>query len=86
MMRAWGNRDDTVVIDEPFYAYYLQASDKQHPGADEVIVTNSTTVNLHQLLATMFEPRGPRNRILGDALSFPSDSYAIQSFLRVVSP
>jgi hypothetical protein len=37
MMRAWGNRSDTVVIDEPFYAYYLNATGKQHPGAEEVI-------------------------------------------------
>jgi hypothetical protein len=42
MMRAWGNRDDTVVIDEPLYAYYLQATGKQHPGADEVIATAET--------------------------------------------
>jgi len=42
MMRAWGNRDDTVVIDEPFYAYYLQATRIQHPGADEVIKTGET--------------------------------------------
>jgi hypothetical protein len=39
MMRAWGNRGDTVVIDEPFYAYYLRATGKQHPGAEEVIAT-----------------------------------------------
>jgi hypothetical protein len=39
MMRAWGNRDDTVVVDEPFYAYYLRATDIAHPGADEVIAT-----------------------------------------------
>jgi hypothetical protein len=37
MMRAWGNRPDTVVIDEPFYAYYLKTTGKNHPGADEVI-------------------------------------------------
>jgi hypothetical protein len=37
MMRAWGNRPDTIVVDEPFYAYYLSATRKQHPGADEVI-------------------------------------------------
>jgi hypothetical protein len=37
MMRAWGNRGDTLVIDEPFYAYYLKATGKQHPGAEEVI-------------------------------------------------
>lgn len=42
MMRAWGNRPDTFVIDEPFYAYYLKATGKQHPGAVEVIATGET--------------------------------------------
>jgi hypothetical protein len=39
MMRAWGNRTDATVIDEPFYAYYLKATGKKHPGAGEVIAT-----------------------------------------------
>jgi kynureninase len=52
-------------------------------AGDEVVVANSTTVNLHQLLATLYPPAGSRVAILGDALSFPSDSYAIQSFLRL---
>ena len=42
MMRAWGNRPDTVVIDEPFYAFYLEATGKEHPGADEVIAAGET--------------------------------------------
>jgi hypothetical protein len=42
MMRAWGNRKDTTVIDEPFYAYYLKATGKQHPGAEEVIAAGET--------------------------------------------
>ena len=42
MMRAWGNRPDTFVIDEPFYAYYLRATGKQHPGADEIIASSDT--------------------------------------------
>jgi Sulfotransferase domain len=42
MMRAWGNRPDTLVIDEPFYAFYLNATGKKHPGADEVIATGET--------------------------------------------
>ena len=41
-MRAWGNRDDTIVIDEPFYAFYLKATGIQHPGAAEVIATGET--------------------------------------------
>jgi hypothetical protein len=42
MMRSWGNRSDTIVIDEPFYAFYLQATGKKHPGVDEVIVRGET--------------------------------------------
>ena len=42
VMRAWGNRADTVVIDEPFYACYLRATGKKHPGADEIIAKGET--------------------------------------------
>jgi Sulfotransferase domain len=42
MMRAWGNRGDAVVVDEPFYAHYLHATRKAHPGADEVVATGET--------------------------------------------
>src|SRR5207253_9257066 len=42
MMRAWGNRRDTTVIDEPFYAYYLERTGKKHPGAAEVIANGDT--------------------------------------------
>ena len=37
MMRSWGNRRDTFVVDEPFYACYLHATGREHPGRDEVI-------------------------------------------------
>ena len=37
MMRSWGNRADTVVVDEPFYAFYLKQTGIKHPGAEEVI-------------------------------------------------
>ncbi|MFN2542158.1 MAG: HAD family hydrolase [Chthoniobacterales bacterium] len=42
MMRAWGNRADTLVMDEPLYAYYLERTGKRHPGAEEVIATGET--------------------------------------------
>src|SRR5437867_5473826 len=42
MMRAWGNRADTAVIDEPFYAFYLERTGKEHPGAKEVIAQSET--------------------------------------------
>lgn len=42
MMRAWGNRPDTAVVDEPFYAHYLQVTGADHPAADEVIAAGET--------------------------------------------
>ena len=41
-MRAWENRPDTVVVDEPLYAYYLAATGIDHPGRDEVIASQPT--------------------------------------------
>lgn len=42
MMRAWGHRDDTFVVDEPLYAYYLDRTGADHPGAAEVIAHDET--------------------------------------------
>jgi hypothetical protein len=42
MMRSWGNRPDTFVCDEPFYAHYLQTTGRDHPGAAEVITNGET--------------------------------------------
>jgi hypothetical protein len=42
MMRSWGNRADTVVVDEPLYAFYLKATGKDHPMAQEVIASGET--------------------------------------------
>ena len=37
MMRSWGNRPDTFVCDEPFYAHYLLTHGEDHPVRDEII-------------------------------------------------
>jgi kynureninase len=50
-------------------------------AAEEVTVANSTTVNLHQLLATLFTPVPGRDSIVMDAGAFPSDLYAVRSHL-----
>lgn len=42
MMRAWENRGDTAVWDEPLYAYYLDHTGIDHPGAAEVIAAGET--------------------------------------------
>ncbi|MGE1164170.1 kynureninase [Peribacillus simplex] len=67
-----------------FMAEELGAKIAQLVGAspEEVIVTGSTTVNLHQLVATFYKPEGKRTKILADELTFPTDIYALQSQLR----
>jgi len=46
---------------------------------EEVIITSSTTVNLHALVGTFYHPQGKRTKILADELNFPSDIYALKS-------
>ncbi len=50
---------------------------------EQIALTASTTVNLHQLLATLFEPGAVRKAILADELNFASDLHAIGSHLRL---
>ncbi len=42
MLRAWENRSDTVVVDEPFYAHFLHNTGIDHPMRDEVIACGET--------------------------------------------
>lgn len=37
LMRAWENRPDTVVVDEPLYGFYLARTGAPHPGRDEIV-------------------------------------------------
>jgi hypothetical protein len=41
-MRSWENRPDTMVVDEPFYAHYLEVTGIDHPGRDEVLARHET--------------------------------------------
>ncbi|MGB5707473.1 MAG: hypothetical protein WBM41_11615 [Arenicellales bacterium] len=42
MMRAFENRPDTEVWDEPMYGHYLYRSGIAHPGAEEIIADQGT--------------------------------------------
>ncbi len=42
MMRAWENRSDCEVWDEPLYGYYLKATGIDHPGAEQVLQVRDT--------------------------------------------
>jgi hypothetical protein len=39
MMRSFGNRPDTTVVDEPLYAHYLSVTGIEHPGRAEIIAS-----------------------------------------------
>lgn len=77
--------DGWLKGDNPFFYLAEKLGEMSAPllGAlpEEVIVANSTTVNLHQLLATFFKPKGKQTKILADEFAFPSDIYAIKSQL-----
>lgn len=62
LMRSWGNRDDTVVVDEPLYAHYLAVTRRPHPGRDQVIAHHET--DWQRVIATLLAPQPPGTRIL----------------------
>lgn len=46
---------------------------------EEVVLTGTTTVNLHSLVSTFYRPTPDRHVILADELNFPTDLYALRS-------
>jgi kynureninase len=88
-LEAWRRRAILAWTEgpEPWFEMSRRAAALLAPilGADaaDVMVGQSTTVNLHQLMATFYDPNGPRPRILIDDHSFPTDRYAVESHLRL---
>ena len=41
LMYSFANREDTKVIDEPYYAHYLRLTGLKHPGRKEVLASQS---------------------------------------------
>jgi len=68
-----------------YYAEKLGAQMANLVGAkpEEVIITSSTTVNLHSLVGTFYQPVGKKRKILADELNFPSDIYALSSQIKL---
>lgn len=95
-----GELDDwaTLAVDahfkgrRPWYSYHEQCSDTAarlvgaKPGAREVVVMNSLTVNLHLLLASFYQPTRDRWKIMIESPAFPSDRYAVETHLNVRAP
>lgn len=65
MMRAFENRADTIVWDEPFYAAELAATGRLHPMRDEVIAAGPTDPEavIDRLLGALADPARPGARV-----------------------
>jgi kynureninase len=76
-----------LKADPPWFFLGEQLGELSAPlfGAepDEVIVTGTTTVNLHNLVATFYQPSGRRRKIIATDLDFPSDVYALRSQIKL---
>lgn len=42
MMRSFESRDDSIVVDEPFYAFFLKATGMIHPVTEEILASQPT--------------------------------------------
>jgi kynureninase len=88
-LEAWKRRaiDGWTEGAQPWFylTEQLGARQAQLVGAEpaELVVTGATTVNLHSLVATFYQPEGRRTKIVADALNFPSDIYALKSQIRL---
>ncbi|WP_040984238.1 kynureninase [Oceanobacillus jeddahense] len=89
LMASWKEHaiDGWTDGNQPWY-YLSESLGEKMSGLvgakkEEVIVTGSTTVNLHQLVSTFYKPEGKRTKILADSLNFPSDIYALKTQLKL---
>jgi kynureninase len=80
-VRGW------LEAEPPWYTFCESLAARVAPlvGAApaNVAVTGSTTMNLHQLVASLYKPAYCRTRILADATNFPTDLYALAAQLRL---
>ena len=49
----------------------------------EVVATGTTTVNIHSLINTFYNPTAEKKTILADKLTFPTDIYALRSLVHL---
>ena len=54
-MYSFSRRPDTKVIDEPFYAHYLETTGIDHPGREDTL--NSMSSDINEVLETIYKTR-----------------------------
>jgi kynureninase len=50
---------------------------------EEVALTGTTTLNIHQLVHTFYQPEMRRKKLVADELNFPTDIYALRSAIKL---
>lgn len=89
MLEVWKKQGILIWnVDEGHYFHYGLKLGKQlgkliKAEEDEVIVTANTTLNIHQAIATFWQPTKERYKILVDDLNFPTDRYAVDSQIKL---
>ncbi|MCZ8538590.1 kynureninase [Paenisporosarcina quisquiliarum] len=89
LVASWRERgiDGWTEGEDPWFTYPEKLSERvaKIVGANgnEVMVTGSITVNIHQMLSTLFHPTPEKSVIVVDELNFPSDIYAVESHLKL---
>jgi kynureninase len=73
--------------DDPWVHYHqkgkIELSHLLGTKNHEVVLMNNLTTNLHVLLATFYRPNGNRKKVIIEKGAFPSDHYAITSFVEM---
>ncbi len=89
MLEIW-KRDKILIwnIDDGKYFKYPQylgslSAPMVNADANEITITNSTTMNIHQALASFYKPTKDRYKILVDELNFPTDIHAAKSQVKL---
>ncbi len=86
-LRKWGDFgvEGHFVGEHPWFSYHIttKSSLSKLLGVHdhEVVSMNNLTTNLHLMLASFYQPKGKRVKILIEAGAFPSDHYAAESHM-----
>ena len=95
MMRSFGARADCAVMDEPFFAPYLVATGKAHPGREETLARHETDPHkaAQMCLATSstpysFQKHMPQHMVEGFPMVWAKDAkhfFLIREPVRVIA-
>ena len=95
MMRSFGARADCAVMDEPFFAPYLVATGKAHPGREETLARHETDPEAVQRLCLAasstpysFQKHMPQHMVEGFPMDWAKDAkhfFLIREPVRVIA-